>query len=93
MKQSWNWFPCLSACVCLCLCLCVCASVRLCVCVSLPSGERVRHGVTNRREGGRDVAHLGLTWLGEFFGPCKEVALDLKSFAAALLLLLELSTC
>ena len=73
-----------SLCVCVCVSACLwdCLCVCLCVPVCVSSGKRVRHEHGTQRcrvrEGGRDVAHLGLTWLGRFFGPCKAVAVDLK---------------
>ena len=67
-------------------------SVSVSVSVSVSAGDRVRHGVTSKAPSA--VAHMPVraAVLGRFFGPCKAVAVD-QSFVAALMLLLELSTC
>ena len=88
---------CVSVCVRVSVCVCVRVCVCLCVSVSVFRREGPSRGYeqgtlrcrSHAREGGRDVAHPDLTWLGRFFGRGRSQSF----FVAALLLLLELSTC
>ena len=45
---------------------------------ALGFGPRDQSAHSHACEGGRDVTHPGLTWLGRFFGTCEAVAVDLK---------------